>query len=376
MEFRTDCRHWRGDKPCRENRLCEGCPAYTPLGPRILLIKLGARGDVLRTTPLVTALKTRHPDAHLTWLTRPESVELLAGDPWIDRVLAFSTAGVVEILSRRFEAVYCLDKEPEATGLAVLAKAERKAGWGMAPDAAGTPAALNPDAGYSLALGVSDDLKFRRNRATYLEIVFAALGLDYQGETYRYVPTEADRESARRFFRGRRLRPVGPRGGRVLGLFTGCGPAYTRKRWTEAGFARLAARAVKTLGARVLLMCGPGEEAINARIRRRAKLPLWDTKGRHTLRELAGYLEACRVVVTGDTVALHLALAMKRRVVALFGPTCSQEIDMFGLGRKLAAPVPCAPCYRRTCEISPTCMESLSVDEVWEAVRQEWERAS
>jgi len=52
MLFQTNCRHWVGHKPCKENRLCPDCPEFEPLGPRILIIKLAARGDVLRTTAL------------------------------------------------------------------------------------------------------------------------------------------------------------------------------------------------------------------------------------------------------------------------------------------------------------------------------------
>jgi ADP-heptose:LPS heptosyltransferase len=80
--------------------------------------------------------------------------------------------------------------------------------------------------------------------------------------------------------------------------------------------------------------------------------------------------------VTGDTVALHLALALARPTVALFGPTCSQEIDMFGLGEKVASQLACAPCYRRTCEETPTCMEALPVESVWQALRRVWQRPS
>lgn len=369
MVFRTDCRHWRGDKPCRENRSCEGCGAYAPLGPKVLIIKLGARGDVLRTTPLVAGIRKRAPDAHLTWLTHPEAVELLAGLPGLDRLLGYGLPAVTEVLARSFDWVICLDKEPEATALAVLARASRRSGWGLAADGTGTPGALGPEAEYSLALGVSDDLKFRRNSKTYLQIIFEACGLEYAGEPYQFVLSEEDRRAARTFLRRTRVRPGTP----LLGLYAGCGPAFTRKRWTEAHFAQLARRAQRELRCRVLLLAGPEERAVTARIRRLSRLPLLDTRGEHSLRELGGFLASCRAVVTGDTVALHLALALRRPTLALFGPTCAQEVDLFGLGEKLVAPVPCAPCYRRTCEEDPTCMEALSVDRVWTALRRVWE---
>ncbi|MEW6516289.1 MAG: glycosyltransferase family 9 protein [candidate division FCPU426 bacterium] len=368
MVFHTNCRWWRGDKPCRENRLCEGCSAFQPLGPRLLVIKLGARGDVLRTTPLIAGLRRAYPDAHLTWLTAPESTELLQGLPSLDRVLAWSLESAQELLARPFELLVCLDKEPWALGLAERIAAREKRGWGLAPDGTGTPRPFTPEAEYSLALGVSDELKFRRNLKTYPEIIFEAAGLQYRGEPYAFSLTDVDRQAARAFLKRNRV----ARGERLLGLFTGSGAAFANKSWTPDGFAALARRARRELKARVLLLGGPQERRLNARIRSLAKTPLLDTRGAHTLREFAGLLEACRVVVTGDTVALHLALAVKRPVVALFGPTVHQEIGVPAPGEKLVSPAGCAPCYRRECDKHPNCMEQLDAETVWQAVRRAW----
>lgn len=374
MLFQTNCRHWVGHKPCKENRLCPDCPAFEPLGPRILIIKLAARGDVLRTTALLAGLRKLHPDAHITWLTAPESLELLAGLPGLDHRLAWSPESLLEIQARRFELAVCLDKEPYALALMDQVRSPRKLGWGLAPDGTGTPAAANPEAEYSLALGVSDDLKFRQNQKHYLEIIFEACGLVYQGERYAFALQEQDQAAARRFFQEHNLAPGQP----VAGFFTGCGPAFQHKRWTEEGFANLAVRVREELGAAVLLMAGPGEQAINQRIQSWVDAPqvapLLDTRGQHSLRELAGFLAACRLVVTGDTLALHLALALGRPTLALFGPTCAQEITMFGLGEKLTTPADCAPCYRRTCDHDPDCMRQLSPEAVWEAFQRIWRR--
>ena len=60
-----DCRHFRGDLPCRPNKtddyVCDGCPVYAPVTQRILIIKLGAIGDVIRTTPLLRRLRAERP---------------------------------------------------------------------------------------------------------------------------------------------------------------------------------------------------------------------------------------------------------------------------------------------------------------------------
>lgn len=368
MIFRTDCRHWRGDKPCLENRLCDGCRTYAPLQEKILIIKLGARGDVLRTTPLLAGLRKRYPQSHITWLTAPEAVALLPGLPSLQRALAYGPESLTEVMARSFDLVICLDKEARATALTRLVKAARYLGWGLALDGTGTPCALNREADYSLALGVSNALKFQSNTKTYLEIIFEAVGLKYAGEPYELALDAGDREAAGKFFKAHRVKL----NAKILGLATGCGPAYERKRWTEKRFGELARRARRELKATVLLLGGPEDRARNLRIRRLTQGQALVMPETGSLRALGGFLEACRAVVTGDTLALHMALALKRPTVALFGPTSPQEIDMFGGGAKVITTAPCAPCYRRTCEEDPTCMETISLADVWNPLSELW----
>jgi len=74
-------------------------------------------------------------------------------------------------------------------------------------------------------------------------------------------------------------------------------------------------------------------------------------------------------VVTGDTTALHLAIGLKKRVLALFGPTCAQEIELYGRGEKIISPLSCVPCYRRSCSVLPNCMEAIRAGEVMKKIR-------
>jgi len=120
---------------------------------------------------------------------------------------------------------------------------------------------------------------------------------------------------------------------------------------------------------RLLLLGGPGERARNRRILNRVKGAAIDTGCENTLGQFAALVRLCDLVVTGDTTALHLAIGLKIKVVALFGPTCHQEIDLFGRGEKIVSSVPCAPCYRRKCDVSPNCMEAITAGEVLGKIR-------
>ena len=77
-EVKFDCKYFIGDFPCKPNKerakVCDSCNEYTPISKRILIIKLGAIGDVIRTTPLVVKFKELYPDCHISWLTHTPAI--------------------------------------------------------------------------------------------------------------------------------------------------------------------------------------------------------------------------------------------------------------------------------------------------------------
>jgi heptosyltransferase-2 len=69
-------------------------------------------------------------------------------------------------------------------------------------------------------------------------------------------------------------------------------------------------------------------------------------------------------------MALHIAIALGVPAVAIFGPTVPQEIELFGRGRKIVSRFDCAPCYKRSCDRRPSCMDAVPVGEVLAALRE------
>ena len=71
--IKFNCRYFKGTIPCKPNKLhdviCDNCEYYKPVTKKILIIKLGAIGDVIRTTPLVVKYRKLFPDCHISWLT-------------------------------------------------------------------------------------------------------------------------------------------------------------------------------------------------------------------------------------------------------------------------------------------------------------------
>ncbi|MDJ0789101.1 MAG: glycosyltransferase family 9 protein [Myxococcota bacterium] len=360
----TDCRHYLGDRPCRHRRACEGCPHHDPIGARILVIKLGATGDVLRTTPLLEALRRAHPDAHITWLTRPAAAPLLAGLEALDRVLALDVETLAHLPAERFDQLICLDKEPAATGLAARIEATEKRGFLM--DASGALQPAHPDSEYAFRLGLDDELKFRRNEKSYQQLCFDMAGLPFEGEDYQLRLLDGHRAAAQR-----RLSSAGVgKGERLIGLNVGAGDVFAYKAWRPDGFAELADRVSERLGLRCVLLAGARDEGPAREVGALGEVALVDPGRTDSLCEFAAIIERCTAVVTGDTLAMHLALAVRRPVVAIFGSTCPQEIELYGRGEKVVPKIDCHPCYKRECDRTRTCVEAIDVEQVFSALRR------
>ena len=101
LEIAFDCRYFLGDRPCswhKQSGVVCTCDKYEEVEERLLIIKLDAMGDVLRTTALLPPLREVHPRAALTWITRKESVPLLQGNPHIAEVLELGPDAFAHLL--------------------------------------------------------------------------------------------------------------------------------------------------------------------------------------------------------------------------------------------------------------------------------------
>ncbi len=368
-EIRYDCRYYTGYKPCGRAETCVECAQFAPRGTRVLIIKLGAMGDVVRTACLLPALRDAFPVCHITWITAPESREILECAPGIDRRLTLRLEDVLALELESFDLLMNFDKDAEALALAARVRAREKRGFAPHPEH-GTLGVFNPASLYALRLGLSDELKFRLNQKTYPEIIFEMAELPYAGQPYRLEPLPAAREQARRrFAEWKRAAGDGPAPARVIALNTGCGDRFPTKQWTAEGFAALARLLLRDESLACLLIGGPKERAFNEAIRQAAPSPrLWDAGHANSLGDFLALLEACDCVVSADSLGMHFAIALARPVAALFGPTSATEVSVFGRGEKIVTDFPCAPCYRAQCPYSPSCMEALDATTVKAAV--------
>lgn len=368
--IRTDCSNFPLDRPCRPHKQkgvkCSSCGKYLPVvspakTARILIIKIGAMGDVLRTTFLLEGLaeKYKHPD--ITWIVAPHSAAILEQNPHINRVWSFDCGIFAKITAEKFDICVNLDLGPESLGLATLAVASKKIGFSL--DAGRRIVCSGPAAKQWLEMSAFDDLKKKNNR-TYQYWMAKICGLvrnDYE------ICTPLDKASVKKaeVFRRRH----GLAGHRLIGINPGAGKRWKYKKWTDQGYLKLIAEA-GAMGAKVLLLGGPEEDQLIAKLVKSSKGRAVSAGTGNSLYDFFALLNLCDIVVTGDTLALHAALGLKKKVVALFGPTSSAEIEIYGRGTKIVTPAQCACCYLQDCGVRPDCMKLIRPEEVVRAVKQ------
>jgi len=366
-EIAFDCRFFLGDRPCvwhkSSGALCT-CEHYQRIRQRILIVKLDAMGDVLRTTALLPALAEAHPGAAITWITRRESRPLLERNPYLSEVVEYGADALLQLKVQSFDRVINLDAGKTSAALASIANAKRKDGFIL--DAQGFVQPTNEAARRWLEMGIFDDLK-RRNASTYQDLMLAIVRL--AGAPHHYVLELSEEERAR----GRaHLQRLGVDFSRpVIGLNTGAGHRWQLKQWRDDGYLELIERLADRYAAQCVLLGGTEERERHQRLISRSRARLIDSGCDNPMRHFAAIVTACTLVVTGDTLAMHLSLALGRRTVVLFGPTSAAEIEMYGLGEKVFPNMDCLACYKPTCDFVPNCMDLISTDMVEAAVERQ-----
>ncbi|UCH09594.1 MAG: glycosyltransferase family 9 protein [Fidelibacterota bacterium] len=345
MIIHDDCRYFEGHIPCRYHKLegvhCQDCPHYDQITTRILIIKLGALGDVIRTTPLLKALGTEYPNSQIFWLTL--SPEFLPAT--VDKKLPFSLDSIIYLEQCHFDVLINLDKDAEACALAQRIQADKRCGFTLRH---GVPAPVNSLAEHKFLTGLFDDLG-QANTKSYPQEIFEICGLTFQGEKYDIALQE---DGYQWDF---------PSDGAMVGLNTGCGRRWLTRLWPEAYWSELASQLMET-GYHVLLLGGPDEHEKNQRIQAASKALY---PGTFPLNRFMSLLSQCDLVVTTVTMALHVAIALEKKIVLLNNIFNRHEFELYGLGRILEPPS-CTCYFAQTCD--QDCMADLKVAEVYDAV--------
>ena len=348
MKINADCRYFRGDIPCiyhkKENVECENCDYYDAIKEKILIIKLGAAGDVIRTTPLLKKLKQVYPNAHITWLTL--SPELVPAD-WVDTIYPFDFKYALILQSSQFDLLINLDKDAEACALANQISANKKQGFVLSDLNRVKPA--NQEAEHKFLTGVFDSLS-KANTKSYPEEIFELCGFQFTGEKY-ILHNFGEKE----------LHWDIPESRPLIGLNTGCGGRWTSRLWSEQNWISLAKK-LREKGTGVIILGGPDEHEKNLRIAEKSGAAYL---GHFPLTRFINLVDQIDLMVTAVTMAMHIAIGLGKKLVLFNNIFNKNEFELYGSGEILEPAIECDCYFSPVCQNN--CMEHIYVDTVFEA---------
>jgi lipopolysaccharide heptosyltransferase I len=327
----------------------------------ILIVRLGALGDVVHAMPVVAALRRQWPSARIDWLVDPRYVDVVQLVSGVSCAIAFDPRGLVAGAERAatLATIAALRREQydvvfDLQGLVKSAAAARLAGG-------------RQTIGFARA-----HLREPASRFFYTRTVDVPEGRHVIWKNLALLGS-IGLEPAEPLF-SLNL-PASPLVDQVVGRFgeeayvaVNPGAAWPNKRWPAERFGRVASRLRDAHLLRTLVVWGPGEQSLAASVVA-ASDGAAEMAPPTAIVELFGVFRGARLAIAGDTGPLHIAAAVGTPVVALFGPTDPARNGPWRAADVSVSRVDQCECrYERRCRRSVPCIDDISVDQVVNAV--------
>jgi lipopolysaccharide heptosyltransferase I len=306
--------------------------AGKPASSRILVVRLGAMGDIIHTLPAVASLKHSHPGAHLTWVVEPRWRPLLEENPSIDRIVELrrdSTGGLLETIrelrSVRYDFAVDFQGLIKSALTAAFARPERIFGYHQSQVRERIAALFYSNKVSARAAHVVD---------RHLELAAAA--------------------GATRLLRNFPLPNGTPEDGLPAGDYVLASPlaGWGAKQWPLEHYRVLGEMLRDQLGVALVLDGPPGS-------------------GFDHHSSLSGLIHATRraaAVVGVDSGPLHLAAALGKPGVAIFGPTDPARNGPYGTSMQVLRSGAASTTYKRAADIAAS-MRAITPDQVFASLK-------
>ncbi len=351
-----DCSHFRTDIPCKPNKLrgkkCT-CDEYVQVSHKILIIKLGALGDVIRSTALLVRYRQLYPNAHITWLTH--SPDILPHDGSIDVIGKFEYKTILPLLHTEFDIAINLDKDKEACVLLSEVKAKNKYGYTWSE---GHIAGCNAAADRKLVTGFFDD-ESKANTKSYPQEIFDICEQEFRKEepVLNVNLKLVDKwKSLKEKAEGRK----------IVGLNTGCGPRWNTRLWANENWHNLIFELQKA-GYYPVVLGGLDEDEKNKSFAQTTGVYY---PGTYSLEEFIAITANCDLIVSAVSMMMHIAIGLKRPLVLFNNIFNKHEFEMYGRGIIVEPTTGCDDFYGNTCTRESCCMNDLPVEHVFEAIKK------
>lgn len=367
------CKKFSGYKPCYSYKNCleNGCQNDTPensMGVKILFISLEALGAVLDNTAVLPAIKRKFPESTIYWLTMESAQKILHNNKLIDRVFVWTDEHRMILRNIEFDYVMNSDKADYACAFTNEVKAQTKLGFVLNEDGKIVPA--NDGAIYSYILGVDDQLKFRDNKRSGLDILHEAFELEYKMDEYTFELDDEERNFVESYKKEINYDPLKT----YVGFNTGCSTLFPNKKMTIEQHVKLINELAQDENKVIVLLGGREDSERNEQIMesvdKKIKHKVISTPSTMGLRRGACFMEISDIVISGDSFGMHMAIALRKYVIAWFGLSCGAEIELYDRGEKLFPEgLECSPCWKKVCPYNLECISMIDLAKITELVR-------
>ncbi len=309
-------------------------------GIKILIIKLGysetldpeigkvpSLGDVIRTTPILWALKEKYPHSHITWLVSAQAEALLYRNRFIDRLLVWDHFVPFQLMKEKFDVLINLEKIPGVCALSDMIDAWGKYGFRF-ETVGGTYH------GYEKGLSFISYIEGKTSakvRGYWQQVLIEMLGVPWKRQPYIIGYESQSAEVC------------------DVGFNYEVGSKWPHKAMSMETWKRL-------------------EERLSAK----GYVVRWQ-QGKKNLFEYMDWIKSCKLILTNDSLGLHLAFAFNKKLIGLFGPTDPNEVYFYN-GSDIIRPekeCPQMPCCATTCKSELNCMQHMNIAKIEKAVVQQ-----
>ncbi len=325
---------------------------------KILLVRLGALGDIVHALPVAAALRERYPDSQIDWLVDVRHAALLDLVPVIDRRVAVDSQrwgaafGAVRALRReRYDVAVDLQGLVKSAAFTRMSGAARAIGFSRA------------QLRERLAAGFYSEACEPGNYGHVIDKNLSVLALFGIADRQRRFPIAVP-DSAACGPVAERVRRDGTRGYALINA----GAAWPNKQWPPERFGEVASALASRHGLLPVVVWGPGEQALAARVVE-ASGGAGIAAPSTGIGDLLALARGARLMVSGDTGPLHLAAGVGTPVVALFGPTDPARNGPWEAADiSLSRFAECVCHYQRRCRRSRGCIEDITIEDVRGAI--------
>ena len=328
----------------------------------ILIIKLGAIGDVIRTTSILHGLKSKYENCTIDWITKKESFDILKNNNLIDKIYLIDE----ELKNKEYDLIINLDDEDIACELAAEIKHKEIIGAYLKDGKKiyTENSSLWFDIGLISKFGKqrADELK-AQNKKTYQEIIYKILDLQYKKQEPLLILNNDEIKFGKNFAEKNNIKNENL----AIGINTGAGGRWEDKKLSIEETAELIDKLNNQIdNVKLLLFGGPEEKERNNKIKSSVKTQIIDAGCDNSLMEFASLVNLCNILITSDSLAMHIGIVLKKKIIAFFCPTSPNEIELYSRGIKIIPKKGCVCCYKSKCDIPP----EWDIDEIVDSVKK------